>query len=111
MKTIIIIFLISLISVNANEVFLQGTVSNVVMADKSPFKEEKICVTFIENKGETIGIIEDIRQCYFAQKYKNNIGEYIELNEKNNFLIQDHGLIELLEEFNPNTKFLILDFE
>ncbi len=111
MKTIIIIFLISFISVNANEVILQGTISKIVLANKSPFKEEKICVTFIQNKVETVGIIEDIRQCYLAQKYKNNIGEYIELNEKNIFFIQDHALIELLEELNPKTKFIILDFE
>lgn len=94
-----------------HEPILEGIVSEVVLANKFPFNREKVCVTFLESEKENIGIVEDIRQCHFARKFQHKIGEYIEINEKNNFIILDDNLIDILGEYNPNIKYIIIDFE
>ena len=90
---------------------LEGIISKIVLADEFPFDEEQICVTFLESKQGIVGVIEDIRQCFFARNLKGKIGDFIEINEKNNFIVQDESLIETLGQYTPNVQYIIIDFE
>ena len=98
---------------NSNPIVsIEGTVLQVQFPTEVNNLQLKVCVTQIEtDDGELVGLVEDVAQCFYARKLKDQIGNRVSVQEDANFFVEDEELTQILLQSAPQVKFLIFEAE
>ncbi|MBT3586391.1 MAG: hypothetical protein HN509_15900 [Halobacteriovoraceae bacterium] len=98
---------------------IKGKILKVEIGKDSPiFVEEQVCVTYIQNKKNVIGIVEDFYDCKYGRKLNKKIGQYIRISghylfhlEKEEQSAEEEHLITSLKDIHRDALYLYSDPE
>ena len=56
--------------------YISGTIEAVEIAVNDEFGRKSLCITYLrsEEKNKTYGVVEDMRDCFYARKFHSVIG-------------------------------------
>ena len=91
---------------------IEGVVKKVIINSTNKNNEDQLCITYIKTKNsKSIGIVEDVYDCYWAQLFKTKIGDDAFINSQYLYYIHDQKLLNFLKTFDSKSFYLLSETE